>query len=216
MACASRLPDACLLCDSAAGPWPNVCADCAAGLTRLPWRSPSCFAAFAYQPPISTLVHWMKFEANLSAALTLGNLLADAVSAGLAAGVARPPDAILPMPLHLGRLRSRGFNQALELARPLARRLARPMLARACVRMRATLPQSGLASEAERRRNVAGAFQASRSLAAVGCIAIVDDVLTTGATVQELARTLRRAGASHVLIWTCAGRPAAAGVRRPG
>ena len=103
---ASRVPDACLLCDGAAGPLPNLCGECNAGLARLPWRTASRFAAFAYQPPISTLIHWMKFEANLPAALTLGTLLADAVSAGLAGGGTRLPDAILPVPLHRRRLRA--------------------------------------------------------------------------------------------------------------
>jgi ComF family protein len=112
----------------------------------------------------------------------------------------------VPVPLHRSRLRTRGFNQALELARPLARCLRRPLLTRACVRIRATRPQSSLDTAAERRRNVAGAFRVCRPLHGVARLAIVDDVLTTGATVQELARSLRAAGVGQVLVWACAGR----------
>jgi ComF family protein len=201
-ACSTRAPDACLLCDASAGPVPNLCAGCAASLVRLPCQSRTQLVAFAYTLPVSSLVHWMKFEANLPAALTLGTLLAEAVAE---AGPVLP-DAILPVPLHRSRLRSRGFNQALEIARPLSHRLGRPLLSRTCVRLRDTRPQSTLEGSAQRRRNVAGAFRVCRPLDGVTRIAIVDDVLTTGATVQELARTLRAAGVAQVLVWTCAGR----------
>jgi predicted amidophosphoribosyltransferase len=77
---------------------------------------------------------------------------------------------------------------------------------RACVRTRATQPQSGLDSREDRRRNVAGAFRVRRPLAGYRRVAIVDDVLTTGATTRELARTLRAAGIDQIVIWACAGR----------
>ncbi len=208
---AALLPDVCLLCDTRAGPIPNLCAACAGTLVRLPCASRMRIVAFAYTPPISTLVHWMKFEANLPAALTLGTLLAEAV----AAADLLLPDAILPVPLHRSRLRTRGFNQALELARPVSRHTGRPLLTRACVRLQATRPQSSLNSQAERRRNVTGAFHVCRPLTGLRRVAIVDDVLTTGATIRELARTLRRAGVQQVVVWACAGRPGA-GVKRPG
>ena len=211
IAWAALVPDVCLLCDARAGPIPNLCNACAGTLVRLPCPSRMRMVAFAYTAPISTLVHWMKFEANLPAALTLGTLLAESVaSADLLL-----PDAILPVPLHRSRLRNRGFNQALELARPVSRRLRRPLLSRACVRIKATQPQSSLNSQAERRRNVAGAFRVCRPLIGLRRVAIVDDVLTTGATVRELARTLRRAGVRQVVVWACAGRPEA-GIRRRG
>ena len=162
--------------------------------------------AFPYSAPVSTLIHWMKFEANLSAALTLGTLLAETVAESIAEFGASVPDAIVPVPLHRDRLRSRGFNQAQELARPVSRRLGRPLLMRACVRTRATRPQSGLASQEDRRRNVTGAFRVRRPLADHRRVAIVDDVLTTGATTRELARTLRAAGIDQIVIWACAGK----------
>lgn len=200
------LPDTCLLCDLPAGPLPNLCADCARALPRLPRQSVRRVVAFVYSAPVSTLIHWMKFEANLAAALSLGVLLAEAVARAQRETGARLPDAIVPVPLHSSRLRSRGFNQALELARPVSRRFQRPLFTRACVRNRATQPQSGLDSPSDRRRNVAGAFSVSRPLPGIRRVAIVDDVLTTGATAQELARTLRTAGVEQVVIWACAGR----------
>lgn len=171
--------------------------------------------AFPYEAPLSTLIHWMKFEGNLPAARTLGWLLAGFVSRALSTGRIEPPDAIVPVPLHTQRLRCRGFNQSQELARHLSRRLEIPLMARACVRTRATAPQSGLPCAASRRRNVAGAFRARGGLSGLARVAVVDDVLTTGATAAELARTLRAAGVGSVDIWVCAGRfPAAAQASR--
>ena len=200
------LPGLCLLCQASQGPVPNLCAECARELPYAPRRPGRRLVALAYEPPVSTLIHWMKFEANLPAALTLGELLASSVVRALARADAVLPDAIVPVPLHPSRLRERGFNQALELARPLARRLDRPLLGRACRRRRATRAQSGLSSPTDRRRNVAGAFCVGAPLAGLARVAIVDDVITTGATVDELARTLRGAGVRQVYAWACAGR----------
>jgi ComF family protein len=107
-------------------------------------------------------------------------------------------DLLIPVPLDLERLRWRGFNQALALGRILAARRHRPLHPMALRRCRITPPQVGL-NEAERRRNIAGAF-AVRDRAAVRgrTILLVDDVMTTGATVDECAKTLRRAGARRV------------------
>ena len=196
-----------MLCDLPAGRVPNLCADCVQALPRAARGSLNRVVAYDYAPPVSNLIHWMKFEANLAAALSLGVLLAEAIARTQMEADAELPDAIVPMPLHLGRLRSRGFNQALELARPVSRRLQRPLLTRACVRDRATQPQSVLDTPGDRRRNVAGAFSLRRPLVGFRRIAIVDDVLTTGATARELARTLRTAGVEQVVVWACAGRP---------
>jgi ComF family protein len=204
---AALLPGMCLLCDEPAGGVPNLCRACAGVLPRLERCSAARLVAFAYSAPVSTLIHWMKFEANLAAAKTLGVLLAETVAESMSEAGALLPDAIVPVPLHRDRLRARGFNQALELARPVSRCLGRPLWARICERTRATPPQSGLASPAERRRNVAGAFKVRTMMTGVRRVAVVDDVLTTGATAQELARTLRAAGVRQVVIWACAGRP---------
>ena len=204
------LPDICLLCDRPAGTVPNLCRACEESLPRLSTGrmlpgalargSPAIIAHFAYAPPISTLIHWMKFEANLAAALTLGTLLVES----LADSDGMLPEAILPVPLHRARLRERGFNQALELARPVAGAMCRPLALGLCHRTRATPAQSGLGSAAVRRRNVAGAFRVRRDINGPQRLVVVDDVVTTGATVTELTMSLRAAGVTEVVVWACA------------
>lgn len=202
------LAGSCLLCDAPAGPVPNLCRDCRRALPDPVSLDPDRIVALPYVAPATHLVHAMKFEASLAAALTLGELLARAVCEALARARADPPEAIVPVPLHPGRLRARGFNQSLELARPVARRLRVPLLARACRRTRATPPQAGMESPAARLRNVRGAFHVGAPrLHGLARVAVVDDVLTTGATARELARTLRRAGVDRVMVWACSGRP---------
>ena len=111
------------------------------------------------------------------------------------------PDVIVPVPLHSTRLRQRGYNQALEIARPVATVFGVDIDYRACVRTRAT-PWVSL-DAVLRRRNVKGAFELVRS---PQCrhVAVVDDVMTTGSTVAEIARLLRHGGAERVDVWVCA------------
>lgn len=113
-------------------------------------------------------------------------------------------DALVPVPLHRRRRRERGFNQAAALAEGLGRAAGRPVLRRALVRVRPTLPQSG--DGAARRRNVRGAFAVRGASRAVQekRLLLIDDVFTTGATVEECARVLRRAGAAAVGVYTLA------------
>ena len=108
------------------------------------------------------------------------------------------------MPLHHTRMARRGFNQATELARPVARALSRPMMANVLLRHRATQTQKGL-SASDRRRNLRGAFSCRRvELIAGRHVALIDDVMTTGATVEEASRTLLAAGARQVSVWCVA------------
>jgi predicted amidophosphoribosyltransferase len=110
---------------------------------------------------------------------------------------------LIPIPLHRARLRERGYDQALELARPLARELRLPLLDDALLRLRNTPAQSRL-DAAHRRRNLRDAF-AWRSAAAIPAhVVLIDDVMTTGATLHAAARTLRRAGVLRVDAWVCA------------
>jgi len=111
------------------------------------------------------------------------------------------PEAIIPVPLFPSRLRSRGYNQALELARPIANQLDIPIDYKSCTRTRETVMQSDLPAKL-RRRNVKGAFQ-TRSIDA-DYVAIIDDVMTTGYTVDELARVVRSSGVKKIDIWICA------------
>lgn len=111
-------------------------------------------------------------------------------------------DVIVPVPLHRTRLRQRGYNQSLELAQPIARTLGLPMAVHGVRRVRATAPQVGLAHK-ERRRNVRGAFETKSDFEGQR-VAVVDDILTSGHTVEALARCLRRAGAAEIAVWVLA------------
>jgi ComF family protein len=128
----------------------------------------------------------------------LGRLLAE----HLRGREAPLPGLIVPVPLHRQRLRERGFNQALELARTVAAHLGVTLEPHCCTRVRATGAQTELTAR-ERRTNVRGAFRMEAPLAARH-VAILDDVVTTGSTVQEVARVLASAGAERIEVWACA------------
>jgi ComF family protein len=112
------------------------------------------------------------------------------------------PEWIIPVPLHAERLRERGYNQALEIARPIAKKLQIPLQTRYCTRILPTLAQASMTAE-ERRRNMKNAF-AVEELFQARHVAIVDDVLTTGSTVSEFARMLKKSGVARVDVWCCA------------
>jgi ComF family protein len=117
-------------------------------------------------------------------------------------------DFVLPVPLAPARLRARGFNQALEIARHVARATGTRLEPGLAERSRDTASQAEL-PHAERARNVRGAFRSMRALEGA-VVALVDDVMTTGATLDELAATLKRAGAARVVNWVVARTPAPA------
>jgi ComF family protein len=112
------------------------------------------------------------------------------------------PEAIVPVPLALRRYRQRGYNQAIELALTIRHISGIPVRADVAIRQRETAEQAGLDRKA-RRRNVAGAFAAVAPLR-VRHVAILDDVVTTGSTVRELAEVLQRAGAEQIEVWAIA------------
>jgi ComF family protein len=119
------------------------------------------------------------------------------------------PDLLVAPPLTRARLRERGFNQALELAKTVGRELGVAVAIEGLRKVRETAPQPSLGGKA-RRRNLRGAFACRTSLAGAH-VAIVDDVLTTGATADAVARVLKGAGAARVSLWTVAR---ASGARR--
>jgi ComF family protein len=153
-------------------------------------------AALAYEFPADVLVQGLKYRGELALAPLLGQMLAARLPRGARV------DYILPVPLSRARLRERGFNQALEIARPLAAATGCPLAPLLAERSRDTPPQLDLPLE-ERARNVRGAFRCAQALERAS-IALVDDVMTTGATLEELAATLKRAGAAHVVNWVVA------------
>jgi ComF family protein len=216
----TMLPSFCTLCGDRVAAARDFCPGCASALPYLPHACPVCalpytgvgpcgqcqrrpppfiatVALFRYASPIDRLIIGLKFHAQLVHARTLGALMAD----HLAARTGPLPQLIIPMPLHRTRLRSRGFNQALELARPLARCLGIPLDHGTLVRHRATSPQTDL-PVAARARNVRAAFQATRDLRGLH-VALVDDVMTTGHTAAAAAGALRKAGAD-VEVWVLA------------
>jgi ComF family protein len=194
-ACEQELPRVKTACDLCAIPLPlgGICGAC----QQDPPPFDSALATFRYQSPISDLIIALKFHGRLSVTRPLGRLFAKTLSES----VVTRPDAIIPVPLHPTRLRERGYNQALELARPISRELGIPLMPELCIRRRITVSQANLKLD-ERRRNVRGAFLAKGH--APLRVAVVDDVITTGSTADAMAKTLRLAGADHVQIWALA------------
>jgi ComF family protein len=208
----------CYLCRGAAAGPPHslLCAACDADLPRLaPVRCPRCalespsgevcgrclteapqydatVAALAYEFPADALVHSLKFRGELALAGLLADMLLRAIDSQ---GV----DVVIPVPLSASRLRERGYNQALEIARHVTRDKLDLAL---CVRSRDTPAQMDL-PYAERQRNVRGAFRCTRPLTGQK-VAVLDDVMTTGATLNEIASVLKEAGASRVVNWVVA------------
>lgn len=217
------LPERCLVCAEPGVAGLDLCPACR---DALPWNASACQAcalplpaldaaqrcgacqrqppplalvasACVYAAPVDGLLRRFKFHQDLAA----GRLLAALLQARCT-GLPRP-QALLPVPLHRARLRQRGYDQALELARPLARALGLP-LCDGLQRVRATAPQSELDARA-RRRNLRHAFAVRAPLPAH--VALIDDVMTTGATLHAAARALRRAGVARVDAWVVARVP---------
>jgi ComF family protein len=197
----------CGLCLCALPGHRRLCRACERDLPWLPApatipQAVPVFCALAYEFPVDRLVTAAKFHGRLDHARLLGALLLRALRAPLARGVVPRPDALVPVPLHRRRLAGRGYNQALEIARPLARGLGLPLRPAWASRARETREQTGLAA-AERRRNLRGAFLATPACAGLR-IAVVDDVVTTGSTARALAIALRAAGAAECQVWAVA------------
>lgn len=118
------------------------------------------------------------------------------------------PQIIIPIPLHPRRLRQRGFNQALEIAKPIAKKFHVPLDTAHCQRVRYTEAQTQIPAE-HRGSNVKNAFVVDKKFfcgenSNISHVAIMDDVVTTGHTVNELSRALRKAGVKTIDVWCCA------------
>ena len=161
------------------------------------------YSLFRYEGTIVSLIHQLKFSQKIGHARSLGALLAEgsteyAESNGI-------PDALLPVPLHSRRLRRRGFNQSAELARLLASRWSCPVLFDEIERGRKTESQTGLNAK-QREKNIRGAFTQVSEITH-DHVLIIDDVVTTGSTVNELARLLKKAGVKRVGVLSVARAP---------
>jgi ComF family protein len=152
---------------------------------------------FHYDEYARYLVQNLKFGRRYPAARLLGTLLTEAII-----NRTNRPDAIIPMPLHPRRYRTRGFNQSLEIAKTVSQQTGLPYDISACRRIRFTPPQASLTAK-ERRSNLTDAFLCPRKLN-YKSVVILDDVITTGSTVNELSRTLRQAGIDWIEIWSIA------------
>jgi ComF family protein len=150
-------------------------------------------AALRYTFPIDALIHALKYQTNLAIAPILAKLLCQHIN------TMQLPDLIIPMPLHPNRLKERGFNQALEISRLVAKQYGIPLLVDGCKRIKHTAPQMGLPWKS-RQKNVRNAFSCKIELSGMH-VAVIDDVMTTGATLNELAKVLHKQGANEISNW---------------
>jgi len=193
---------------------PNCCKRCAAPIAASadhneicgacivnPPLFDQCIAPFLYQTPINNLISSFKFQQKLSHGRLLSLLLMDF----LEQIQPQMPDVIMPVPLHGKRLTERGFNQALEIARPISKHFRLPLDHASCVRWHATKPQMTL-QKRSRLRNIKGAFKILGNIN-VSHVVLLDDVVTTGSTVSELAALLKKRGAERVDVWALARTP---------
>lgn len=210
----------CMVCGEAGQDGRDLCHFCHADL---PWQGPACLrcalplpspgtcgaclqhpppltethAVFDYAFPLDRLLPRLKFHRDFASGRVLVQAMWDHCR-----HLSRP-DALLPLPLHRERLRRRGYDQALELARPLARALDLPLADGLLTRSKSTIAQSRLDAGA-RKRNLRGAFQLVAGAPLPAHIVLVDDVMTTGATLHSAARVLLAAGVRRVDAWVCA------------
>ena len=166
----------------------------------------ACWSAVAYQGDVEDWIHRFKYPRRGWRGLDPAPLgvMRQLVLEAARRALGPPPERIVPVPLHPRRLRERGFNPAALLARAVAREQRCRFDATLLVRVRDTPSQTGLDRRA-RRANVRGAFQVRPGVRAPRVVWLVDDVVTTGSTLIECARTLRRAGARHVVA-VCVAR----------
>ncbi|MCG8591374.1 MAG: ComF family protein [Proteobacteria bacterium] len=219
--CERWLPEPTAVCSACDAMWPWLSAShCSQCQARAPWhgdtrclgcrgrRSPlaACLAAVAFDATVETWTHRFKYPTSLWERLdpAPGLVLRHLVRAVVPRAPGTGPDAVIPVPLHPKRLRARGFNPAALLAEAVAERCRRPWPTALLVRRRHTPSQTGL-DRAARRRNVRNAFAVHSSGRVPRDVWLVDDVVTTGATLEAAARALRRAGARRIVA-LCAAR----------
>lgn len=151
-------------------------------------------ALFRYEYPFDRMLQRYKYGENLPFASLFAGLMASSIDAS--------PDLIIPMPLHPQRLKERGFNQSLEIAKLIAKPRNIAMHKDACQRIKFAPPQASLPLK-ERVKNMKGAFTCGANLQGLN-VALIDDVMTTGASLNALAKAVKQAGAAHVECWVIA------------
>src|SRR3990167_5338215 len=192
-ACKDELPWMTHYCQQCALPLPTSQFRCGNCLKHPPYFDKT-LALFHYQPPLTKLIPDYKFHDKLVYGKIFSELLLEKLYHR-----SELPQALIPVPLHSKRLQERGYNQALELAKPLAKRLRLPLLCNICQRHKATAAQSNLPAN-KRQTNVKNAFSLKKSIPYTH-IAMIDDVITTGNTVNELSRLLKQNNVHMIEIW---------------
>lgn len=190
---------------------PHVCEQCAQILSTSDPICQNCqiekppftatYSLFPYEFPIVEFIRRLKFQGQLIYAAMFGAMMIKSIQESWYRGKSLPL-LIVPIPLHAKRLKIRGFNQALEIARPISKFFKIPLLSTQILRTKATLAQSLLTAD-ERKINMSGAFVSTINLQGKH-IAVVDDVITTGQTVRSFCQELQRLGAGQIDIWCCA------------
>jgi ComF family protein len=214
------LRQSCILCASYRGGSVGICQAC---LKDMPWHTqphcPQCamlsngllcgsclntpphfdttHALFTYDYPLNKLLQHYKYRESLHLASTFAALWLEKYACSNST-----MDLIIPMPMHATRLKQRGFNQALEIARVISKKNNIALDYKACQRTKLTPPQASLPLK-DRIKNIRGVFNCEKSLHGLN-IALIDDVMTSGASLNELAKTLKKAGAARVECWVIA------------
>ena len=216
-------PSNCVLCGVSCNTGRNLCNSCAADIRvnnsacsrcaiplplvsqgslcgqclQNPPEYNAAWSAFIYAQPLEWMIHQLKFNAKLSFATTMSALAEPHLPV-----LNSRPDCIVPVPLHLKRIKERGFNQALELVKPLAQKLAIPIDTKSCFRKNSTSAQTGLNAK-HRRQNIKDAF-VFKNTHKYKYIVLFDDVVTTGSTMGELAKIIKLQGVERVDVWSLA------------
>lgn len=199
LACEKELPwiiNACRICALPLSGAENICGKC---LREMPPFEKS-ITLCRYEFPMSYLITSLKFNYQLTVARLLGELLSEKISASYQQDVL--PEKIIPIPLHAKRLRERGFNQAVEIARPIAKKFKLDIDHKNTRRIRETAAQMGLVAK-ERKGNVKAAFSVD-AMPLAEHVAVIDDVMTTGHTMTEFCKQLKAAGVKRIDVWCCA------------
>jgi len=167
------------------------------------------YSPLHYEDDVIRLMRQFKFREKITFSRTLGEIMLDCwkVKEMKSDDIGAPDklDYLLPVPLHKSRMRQRGFNQSIELARVIAKKLNIPIEYDAVSRVRSTSSQTGL-NVLQRRKNIKGAFKVAQKISAKHVL-IIDDVMTTGSTVNELASILKKAGVEQVGVLCLARAP---------
>lgn len=198
--CETEMPWLGTVCGRCGEEFDESGADFCSGCLLHPPEFDSCHAPFAYRPPVDKLIVDYKFNADFASGYALSRIMARFMIRRWRRG--KVPDLLLPVPLHQSRLRRRGFNQALEIAKVLAAESGTPLCPRGLRKLRPSPPQTEMQSARERGANIRSSF----GLAPIPAIrdarrvALVDDVVTTMSTAMELARVLKQAGVEEVEV----------------